>query len=778
MYFLKKSSIADLLKEPIPEDIFYSGINVLDHYKEYELFLTKNSLEELFSHGELNDKADKLKSKLDYHKASIKAIHSPESLFLTSADKNGGSSTNYLSLDEVLCGSCREESLELLKKMIYLAEAFSSEESPVTVILHGGSVNGCSSEYELPQPDDQALERLEKELVGLSIKQPVKIAVENVTPYVDGNGSMPKGKNGGWGESYLEYIDVLKKLNGKLNGKISFGLCVDFCHLIADFRIMREECFGAKSCCEYIKSFMERLAEKLIKTNQYSEKQQQIKPLLFHVSMLEEDGSHGGLFRYGNDSDGEILETVRSICAKYPDVPITLEMADGIDIDKACVNFDRMMYTFSVIHKSGYLGNMLGSDDCCELKEFFEDLFMLYTVPWTNMARIQELLWRVKQYVVKNTPTQETRECAAVGGIAGIFGFTRDEDEVNTALFRLKAYIVYTRFCNLGEYLAEVYGKADFLSNKEKDFMLSMKYFMFCDDEIKQCVYTGVGYTFNVDFLPKRVESVYRFYDDIDERTITSFEPQPNMESHCFGQMVEGVREQIIGTKPLKMLSCGKNFFPCLMKYYQAPRENHFTLRIYKNMPVNFVEPENGEKLSVPAFLQKYCYMEKKYPKKLDFAIDVSLFRNGRGGEKDASDTGTLAGFISTVGCTRNEISYTKVGSIADGEIVATKLPDSNTDMYTFGNDTALALAQACMEHDEKAAPIKSISITDKNGKRDLDGNTVNKIENIIAYVRVTNEEKSETYNSYYAQDIYDKSMLLPNLYKDTKIKIERREDV
>ena len=63
--------------------------------------------------------------------------------------------------------------------------------------------------------------------------------------------------------------------------------------------------------------------------------------ILFHVSMFGEDGSHGNLFQSGKND--ELLETIRSVCAKYPDVPITLEMADGTDIDKACVNFDRMM---------------------------------------------------------------------------------------------------------------------------------------------------------------------------------------------------------------------------------------------------------------------------------------------------------------------------------------------------------------------------------------------------------------------------------------------------
>lgn len=786
MYFLKKSTVADIVKPPMSEDIFYSGINILEHYKEYEIFLTANDLERFFLNGKPSDECKKLKAKLELHKASIKAIHCSASLFMTSSDKNADSSTNYLSLDEVLCGSSRQkESLELLKNTILLAAEFSAKD-PVVVVLHAGSINGCSNETHLPPfdgvaSDAAALERLVKELAELEIKNPVKIALENITPYVDGNDELPRGGNEGWGRSYFKYIEILKKLNEnfkKLNepkeqdknlrDKLSFGVCIDFCHLIADYTIMHDKCLGAGNCCDYIKLFMEELNEKT---------DGKLEIMLFHVSMLGEKYSHGRLFNYNNDNDNKLLETIRAVCAEYPAVPITLEMADGSDIDKACVNFDRMMYTLSAMHKSGIFSKML--DSCQELKGFFENLFQLYAVPWSNMNRIQELLRKVKDYVMENSLQKE-----APGGVAAVFGFTYDENTANTALLRLKAYIVYTRFCNLGKYLAEVYEKADFLTDREKDFILSMKYFMFCDDEIGQCVYTGVGYTFNMDFLPKRIKSVFRFYDGIEENDIKPFEPDSKSKHHCFAQMVEGIRNQIIGTRErvdgketLKLLSCGKNFFPCLMKYYQEPIDAPFTLRIYKDMAVNSVEV-NGETLSVPAFLQKYCYMEKKFLQELHFVIDVSVFRNGRDGHKDSKGVGTLAGFIETVGSTKESIVSEKVGSIIDGEIVATKLPkgDGKYEEYTLDINAALGLAKACMLFDKKSNPIKCIHIKDKEGTSIGDVNapsTLQDIQNILNSVEVSGKETSEAYRSYYKQN-NKFGIYLPDKYMSSTIVIDR----
>ena len=89
-----------------------------------------------------------------------------------------------------------------------------------------------------------------------------------------------------------------------------------------------------------------------------------------------------------------------------------------------------------------------------------------------------------------------------------LFSVDFDKTNVDLSLVRLKAYVYYARFCNLGNFLAENYYSGDkcIWDNNEniaEDFGLAMKYFIF-NDQIHQCVYTGIQYKFLVDFLPKR----------------------------------------------------------------------------------------------------------------------------------------------------------------------------------------------------------------------------------------------------------------------------------
>ncbi|MDE6501522.1 MAG: hypothetical protein K2L10_05515 [Ruminococcus sp.] len=397
------------------------------------------------------------------------------------------------------------------------------------------------------------------------------------------------------------------------------------------------------------------------------------------------------MFRYDNICHIELIETIKSIYSEYPDIPATIETA--------CENFDNMVYTFSVMHKSGLFGYML--DD--EIKEFFDNLFLLYSLPLENMDKIKDSLNEIKTYILKNNQT---------GGLADFFGFSNNNNASDMASICVKAYLAYTRFCNLGKYLAEVYHKADFLSDKKEDFRRSMKYFMFFDDEICQCVYTGVGYAFNMDFLPKTEKLVYRFYDGIDETTIKAWEPDKTSNNHYFSQMIKSIREQIHGTS-LTMLSCGKNFFPCLMKYYQPDnrKSDYYSLRIYKNLNVNYIEVKENEKLSIPAFLHKYCYVNENTLKEIHFVIDISVFRKGRGKNENNIDTGTLSGFMQKM--TDTGIQLSTVGSISDGEIVATKLPEYTE--YNLSLDETLGLVQVCKEYKNKKT-VKSIVV---------DGNTI-----------------------------------------------------
>lgn len=358
-----------------------------------------------------------------------------------------------------------------------------------------------------------------------------------------------------------------------------------------------------------------------------------------------------------------------------------------------------------------------------ELKEFFDNLFRIYASPWENMSEIQECLQKVKKYILENTPPD------TIGEVPSVFGFT-DEAQKSIALLRVKAYIVYTQFCNLGQHLAKVYDKADFLSDRKEDFNLSMKYFMFCDNEICQCVHTGLRYTFNMDFLPGK-KNVYRLCNG-EEKNTGRFELYNNNFNY-FAQITETIRKHINGE--LSLLSFGKKFFHCLMKYYHQDNKN--TLHIYKDMAVNYVELKNelGEnlKMSVPAFLQKYCYMKKEMSdNKLDFVIDISVFRNGRG-VPDSSDTTTLAGFIHKV-C-NNKIKAQVVGSISDGEIVSTKSPEPNA-AYKLDINEALGLVHLLKERVKgiipKCSKISKITIWTANGKENPDINKICELESKI----------------------------------------------
>ena len=746
MYFLTKASIESISENPVVECSDGIKINLLKRYKDYEIFLTKESLKDFYDNKE--NCLENIKNNLKLYDVSIKAIHCPASLFLTSSDENSYISTNYLSLDEVLCKNPeQEESFEILKETIILADKISSKDNSVVVILHAGSINGCNSEDKLMSADDSAIEALIEKLVNLETEFPVRIAVENVTPYVDDKNNIPTGMNDGWGESYLDYMHTLKKLNKKLKeiqveNNILFGVCVDFCHLIADFRIMPDKCFEAKTCCDYISAFMKKL------------KEEKINIMLFHISMLNDNGSHGGLFRYDNICHIGIIETIKSRYSEYPDIPVTIETA--------CENFDNMVYTFSVMHKSGLFGYML--DD--EMKEFFDNLFLLYSLSWKDMDKLKDSLNEIKTYILKNNQT---------GGLADFFGFSNNNNASDMASIRVKAYIAYTRFCNLGKYLAEVYHKANFLSDKKENFSRSMKYFMFFDDEICQCVYTGVGYAFNMDFLPKTEETVYRFYDGIDEKQITALKLNNISEKHYFSQMIESIREQIHGTS-LTMFSCGKNFFPCLMKYYQPDnrKSDYYSLRIYKNLNVNYIEVNENEKLSIPAFLHKYCYVKEKTLKKIHFVIDISVFRKGRGKNEDNSDTikgksknennidtGTLSGFMQKM--TDKGIILSTVGSISDGEIVATKLPEYTE--YNFSLDEALGLVQVCKEYKNKK-PVKSIV---KNGKT-VDVSTINELKDIIRVSETEIKDVEHIETSYSKRG-------LPEEFNNGQINIEIERD-
>lgn len=715
MHFLKKASIEDILQQKDQEKQFRTEIDLTSHYKEFELYLSHDMLARLYD----NDKeyykknpdkiAEALQKKLIKNNAVVSSIHVPESLFQTYNDKvcEKKFSSNYLSLCEAVLD---DESCKILEFCIKLADEVNirqysgdmEKKNPVIVIVHAGCINGCTSREErykcikdVPMEVDSFIEKLNK----IEIKTKVKIAVENITPYY--NESTIKtdekmGENCGWkcGEEQKRLNQFLKEINNKIGHfvedgknsnkkkevKISFGLCIDFCHIFASY-ILRNPLDKDidkknKALCDAMDSYF----------SVFHETGQQRNIYLFHVSQYGEKGEHGKLFQY--EKDAKLIEKIQQLCYQYaPQAAITLEMMDGYDREKACRNFDDMMYLFSALHTKGEFAKLLSEKGNEELKGFLEDLFWLYASDGKDSFKLSQKAWSVKKYILKYMHHKQDENA--------LFGFTPDENTESAALFRLKSYIYYTRFCNLGIFLAENYYKTFPFSEEDKaeDFRLAMNYFML-NDKMEQCVYTGVAYKFNIHFLPRR-ETFYRFNDGI--KLNKDQKMKVNGDEEVFSQIAKMILDQINGSKmdesEWKLYSAGKNFGQCLFKYYD-PNRIEWSLRIYEDVPINYIE-YNERKYSIPAFLQIQETLDLK-GKDIGFAIDMSLFSKGRDGGK----TSSLNGFFKNI--IEKEISREKAAAISDGEIVLTQLPDDCANEYIISLPESMLLKKTYLSRNMK----------------------------------------------------------------------------
>lgn len=421
---------------------------------------------------------------------------------------------------------------------------------------------------------------------------------------------------------------------------MAVGVCLDFCHLIADCKLRHID-----QITGYIESSVEKCADNI---------------KLFHLSNLGEDLSHGALFS-DNAEDTAIVETILKICRSHANAPITLEMADGADKRKACENFNKMVFRLSAIHKTGVLSEALAYEGG-ELKSFFENMYTLFVTPWENRDLLRRSAFAVKKFMLDNGNGKNEETLP--------FGFTRDSGREDLALLRVKAFTFYTRFAMLGEYLAGVYKQSGILTDWKEDFSDSMKYFIFADEDVRMCVYTGVAYSFMIDMLPKRT-TFYRLYDGINDTDIKK------EVKYDIPLLFERIRNQINGDHPLKMYSCGKNLHTCMLKYGDVSKD--WSLRVYEDEPINYIRlTGEGKTISVPAFLYHYWYKGDIIPS-YNFNIDVSNFRNGREDENG----GSLSILMKTLTPFNKDIAKLKVGSIADGEIVSNELPEPSFE-YRF----------------------------------------------------------------------------------------------
>lgn len=691
MQFLKKASYRDILGRG-KESQFHYYEDITAKYKEFELFLTVKDLEELLDNS--NNSLKDLNQILKKNGAVIKAIHCPESKMRTCNEGETEISSNYLSLCEVLKD---EESNEIFKKVLELADRICNEQSAnnnteddeeydinetninnkkqIIVILHEGCEKGCNGSNVAEEIDcnisvENIIEKIDNLVNDMKIKSFIQIALENVTPFYSIEESeTEKGRNCGWkSDNQKSKKNFFETINKELKAKnIQFGSCIDFCHIMVSSKIMD----GKKSKSEALEEYFENI--------DYSE-----YIYLFHVSNYGEDLSHGKLFSFEKEEDKNAMETIRILCNQHaPKVPITFEMADGTDMEKASLNYEHIMFYFSNKHMFGKFGELLNANE--ELKDFFDELFVIYSYDKKSVFEITNALWCVKQIILKNTVTQDKEE--------RLFGVDFDKTEVDLSLVRLKAYVYYTRFCNLGNYLAENYYSGDKCiwnsdENIVEDFDLAMKYFIF-NDKIHQCVYTGIQYKFLIDFLPKKVSFV-RFNDGI----VSTREMKIKTENK-FSEIVEKIPGHISGTSirygEADFYSVGKNFVQCLFKYFDS-KHTDWSIRIYENTPINYVDYK-GKIYSIQAFTQLALLGKDFVNEKIDISLDISRFASGR----DGKATDTLEGFIKYF---EKNLSFTKekVASISDEEVLFTKLPSSGVDnSYSLTAIEGVILKKMCL---------------------------------------------------------------------------------
>lgn len=703
MRFLKKVSYKDIIREKDRNQFHYYE-NVADKYKEFELYLTRADLNFILT--DLNSKQGKLIPSLKNHGAVIKAIHCPESWFITCNEKNGEKSSNYLSLCEVINNT--EKSRDLFKNVLKIADIIcqgqyqennqiyenedemdESDSTPndrddkqIIVILHEGCEFGCIKDdnVDCNKKKDNADSWANKcidMIKDLQITSNIQIAIENITPFYSySDAELDKGANCGWkAENQIFKKAFFEKINKELKDKkIQFGACIDFCHIMVSDKILGRKNAKSESINKYFES---------IDYQKYI--------YLFHVSNCGEDFSHGQLFDLDREEDKKALETIRNYCNKYKNVPITFEMADGEDVEKASLNYEHIMFYLSNKHLFGNFNDLLENECNKKLKEFFDDLFIVYTYSKRNVFEITNAMYRVKQFILNNTNTSKMDKKER------IFGIEFDKSEVDLSLVRLKAYIYYTRFCNLGNFLADNYYSGDqcIWDEKEKtviaeDFGLAMKYFMF-NDKVHQCTYTGIRYKFLIDFLPKR-ENFVRFNDGI--KSIRKLKIDPDIDN-IFKLVIGKIPKHVSGTSiseegEADFYSVGKNFGQCLFKYFNSKYD--WSLQLYENQPINYVD-YNGRRYSIQAFTQKILQGTLEDTQDIELSLDISRFSAGRDGTRPDS----LQGFLKIFEA--GDFIKENVGSIKDGEILFTKLPEySNENVYTLNKYQGVILKKIFLD--------------------------------------------------------------------------------
>ncbi|AVP65969.1 hypothetical protein C3B64_17655 [Clostridium botulinum] len=696
MRFLKKASIEDIL-----------GMNresVTIHYKEIELFTTQKDINAFIDSND--DLVDNIVSKLHENNAIISAVHCPESRFKTSNDDNDSISTNYLSVCEVINDEASKDLLvktikfsnkihekqwkiKGLKKVEEIDSEGDNEEPEISdsqvkyekmqLIIHSGCERGCRN---IAGESNIICQRPTEELKEIFKDERVQIVVENITPYVDNNNKIEKGQNCGWSEKPEDWNAF------KIAKELQLKVCVDICHIFASHNIITSDNNYLNAIDKYFN---------YIKTNKYG-----YLISLFHLSNYNENGLHGTQFQ-NNYLDNKLLEKIKEYCFETaPNALITLEVADGNDYERACRNFDRLMLKWSELHTNGLLGDLIKDEYNKEIKQYFDDLYCIYATDGLDIFDLRIRANRIKRFVLRNTLINGEKS-----KIYAPFNFSKDSDRVDTALFKIQAYIYYTRFCNLAMFLSNYYDENSIIdeNNRPEDFALALKYFMFNDD-VQQIEYTGLAFKFNVDWLPRR-DTVFRFNDGIEQNwfkdKIDSLKKHSSL-NHPISYIIETIRNHVQGDCCL--FSCGRNFGNCLFKYCKPlTNQSDWTVRVYSNEPINFIQ-HLGRVYSIQAFMQKAKCDYNVLWEIDNFSFDMSRFSKGRGNaatskvknEENASSLFSLFRYYTGSETTDGNISSAeKTASISDGEVVFLSLPNRYAQ-YSFNNYQIIVLMRAYLD--------------------------------------------------------------------------------
>lgn len=505
MRFLKKASYQDLLGYTKREEEDDDN-SLTSNYLEYELYLEEDDIKRLWcSSLEEKEELHSLINKLKKNKAVISAVHCHDSYFKTSSDPNS------MSLDEIMYDEkTMLEFFEIVKFADFInSKQYEKKSPPIIVIIHSGNNIGCGCEHELLIPDnkDNCIENFINKFNEIKTDTDIIVTIENITPYYNSECGFPPNDcnfsvKGHTADSQKELLMFVKILNSKLaeknksdNNDVNlddcanpadkgkkykrFGICVDFCHVLASK-------FLSDTNQEISEEFSVNAINEYFENSDFKENDID----LFHISNYDyKKGNHG--FSFNMSDDIKVVETIRKYCNLYSNALATFEVSDGEDYEKSKRNFDEMMLFFSNKHVFGKLSELLSDESNKDLKQFFDDLYSVYSCNYDNHFEILKKIWAIKKFIIKNT-NRDSDEYTMFG-----FGNEITENQ-SVALLRMRAYVFYARFCNLGEFLAQnYYTKESFLDKHvAEDFGLSMKYFMF-NDISNICVYTGIKYNLN-----------------------------------------------------------------------------------------------------------------------------------------------------------------------------------------------------------------------------------------------------------------------------------------